>query len=156
MLKSSDIRQALADLIKNKAGLPLKVFFNQVADAGENYAWVRLRPSHKNLGYGYLDRKIRVDIQIVLAPVTGIVRHTDLYDMVDALDAATCDPLKITDRFITVYDADFLIFDNILTYSFVLGFTDCTEDLPVTEEPTFARELYADFKDTKLESKDED
>ena len=150
MIKSSEIRQSIADLIKNKAGLPLKVFFNQVENSAENYAWVRLRPSHRNLSYGYLERKIRVDIQIVLAPVNGIVRHTDLYDMLDKIEVATCEPLKITDRFITIYDGEYIIFDNILTYSFMLDFTDCTEDLPVIDEP-----IYGENLDLKLENKNE-
>ena len=125
MIKSSDIRDALADLIKVKANLPLKVFFNHVNNAADDYVWIRLRPSRKDLGFGSYDRKIRVDFQIVLAPdENGEVRHTRLYDIIDKLDDATCGSVQILDRFITVINAESIIFDGILTYSFVLDFND--------------------------------
>ena len=126
MLQSSNVRDALADLIKVKANLPLKVFFNTVNNAVDNYCWVRLRPKHKNIGYGYLERKLRVDFQIVLSPSNAAqIKHTELLDIIDALDEVTCKPLQIGDRFITIYDTESIIFDNILTYSFTLDFADC-------------------------------
>ena len=130
MLKSLSIRDALADLIKVKAGLNLKVFFNHVSNAAESYVWVRLRPKRTNESFGYLQRKIRVDFQVVLSPNNGAVKHTDLLNIVDVLDEVTCQPLKIGDRFITILDAESIIFDNILTYSFSLDFTDCLSTLP--------------------------
>ena len=125
MIKSSDIRDALSDLIKIKADLPLKVFFNHVNNAAEDYVWIRLRPSRKDLGFGSYDRKIRVDFQIVLAPDENAeIQHTRLYDIIDKLDDATCGAIQILDRFITVVDAESIIFDGILTYSFFLNFND--------------------------------
>ena len=125
MIKSSDIRDALSDLIKIKAGLNLKVFFNHVNNAGGSYVWVRLRPRRTDLGFGSYDRKIRVDFQVVLSPDENAeIKHTRLYDIIDKLDSATCGAVQILDRFITVVDAESIIFDNILTYSFVLDFND--------------------------------
>ena len=127
MIRSSDLREALASLIKIKAGLNLRVFYNHVENCAENYCWVRLRPKHTNESFGIIQRKIRVDFQIVLSPINGQVKHTDLLDIIDKLDEVTCEPLKIGDRFITIYDAESIIFDNILTYSFIVDFTDCVE-----------------------------
>lgn len=129
MLKSSNVRDALADLIKTN--LPLKVFFNTVNNAAYDYCWIRLRPKHKNIGQGYFERRLRVDFQIVLSPNDAAqVKHTDLLDIIDTLDEVTCKPLQIDDRFITIYDAESIIFDNILTYSFELDFADCLSTLP--------------------------
>ena len=125
MIKSSDIRDALSDLIKIKANLPLKVFFNHVNNCSKDYAWIRLRPYRKDLGFGSVDRRIRVDFQIVLVPDENAeIQHTRLYDIIDALDDATCGAIQILDRFITIYDAETIIFDGLLNYSFILDFND--------------------------------
>lgn len=143
MIKSSDLRDALADLIKVKAGLPLKVFFNVVNNCADDYCWVRLRPKRRDEGFGRIQRKIRVDFQIVLSPNDSAqVKHTDLYDIIDILDMATSNAIKITDRYITVVDTETIIFDNILTYSFVLDFTDCVESFfDKINEYDFMKEL---------------
>ena len=127
MIQSENLRDALSDLIKNKACLKLRVFFNHVANSSEDYCWVRLRPNSKNIGQGYLERRIKVDFQIVLAPLNGIVKHTALLDIIDKLDAAIVEPLQVEDRFITIYDAQAIIFDDILTYSFELNFCDAVD-----------------------------
>lgn len=143
MIKSSDLRDALADLIKVKAGLNLKVFFNHVNNCADDYCWVRLRPKRRDEGFGRIQRKIRVDFQIVLSPNDKAeVKHTDLYNIIDALDMATSDAVKITDRYITVTDTETIIFDDILTYSFVLDFTDCVESyFDKLNEYEFMKEL---------------
>lgn len=128
MIKSSDLRDALADLIKVKAGLNLKVFFNHVENCADDYVFVRLRPKQVNESYGRVQRKILVDFQVVLSPNNAAqVKHTDLLDIVDTLDEVTSSPLQIGDRFVTIYDTSSIIFDNVLTYSFELNFTDCIE-----------------------------
>ena len=149
MIKSSELRDALADLIKVKANLPLKVFFNTVNNAADDYVWVRLRPKRRDEGYGYMQRKIRVDFQIVLAPdVNGQVPYTRLYDIIDALDEATCNSIPVADRWLVVLDTETIIFDNILTYSFILDFTDCLSSLPdEIAQAEFMRHLELDFKD---------
>ena len=148
MIKSADLRDAISDLIKVRAGLPLKVFFNHVNNSSESYAWVRLRPKRKDIGGGYIERRIRVDIQIVLAPdENGQVKHTDILDMFDALDEATCNSIPVLDRWLVVYDAETIIFDNIGTYSFMLDFTDCLSTLPPEiSEAEYMQELELDLQ----------
>lgn len=131
MIKSSDLRDALADLIKIRAGLNLKVFFNHVNNCAEDYVWVRLRPKRRDEGFGYMQRTIRVDFQVVLAPdENGEVQHTRLYDIIDALDEVTCNSIPVLDRWLVVLDTETIIFDDILTYTFLLDFTDCLSSLP--------------------------
>lgn len=126
MIKSANLRDALAELIK--ARLPLKVFFNHVNDSSQSYAFVRLRPAMRNENFGYLQRLIRVDIQIVIAPdANGEIKHTDILSCFDELTEAICHPLQVDDRFITINDAESIIFDDIGTFSFVLDFTDCAD-----------------------------
>lgn len=147
MIKSSDLRDALSDLIKIKAGLPLKVFFNHVNNCAQDYCWIRLRPKRRDEGFGYMQRKIRVDIQVVLAPDdNGEIQHTRLYDIIDALDEATCNSIPVLDRWLVVLDTETIIFDDILTCSFVLDFTDCLSTLPPElTEAEFMQWLELDF-----------
>lgn len=142
MIKSREIRDALADLIKIKADLPLKVFFNHVNNSAESYVWIKFIPTRRAEGFGVFQRRIRVIFQVVLAPVNGEVRHTDLYDIAEKLDVAIGDYIQIKDRFITVYDGDARIFDGILTYEFMLDFTDCLDGLSDAERYEFMRELF--------------
>lgn len=126
MIKSEDLRNALATLIKSK--LNLRVFFNHVENCAGDYVWVRLRPKLNNEGYGRIQRRILVDFQVVLSPNDAAqVKHTDLLDIIDTLNVLTSSPLQIGDRFITIYDTNTIIFDSILTFSFELDFTDCIE-----------------------------
>ena len=141
MIKSRDIRDALADLVKVKAKLPLKVFFNHVNNSADDYCWIKLVPARRDEGFGRFQRKIRVIMQVVIAPVGGEVKHTDLYDIVDALDEATCGYIEIGDRFITIYDTEARIFDDILTYEFLLDFTDCIDTASDAERYELMREL---------------
>lgn len=143
MIKFSDIRDALSLLIKKRAGLNLRVFFNHVNNCAEDYAWIRLRPARTDLGFGWLDRNIRVDIQIVLHP-DGFAefKHSDLYEIVDALDVATLHSIKIADRHITILETTSIIFDGILTYSFTLEFSDYYAELSANERAEFMRHLH--------------
>ena len=126
MIKSADLRDAIADLIKSR--LNLKVFFNHVQNCADDYVFVRLRSKQANESFGRVQRKILVDFQVVLSPNNAAqVKHTDLLDIVDTLNEETSYPLQILDRYVTIYDTSSIIFDNILTYSFELNFTDCIE-----------------------------
>lgn len=132
MIKSTDIRDAISDLIKIKAGLNLKVYFNHVLDSSESYAWVRLRPARRDEGHDYFQRRISVDISVVLVPDEyAEIKHTELLDIADALDEATHGYIQILDRNVTIYDTNVHIFDDILHYEFVLEFADY-----VTSQPT--------------------
>ncbi len=143
MVKSSLIRDALSDLIKIKADLPLKVFFNHTNNSGESYAWIKLIPARRDEGFGRFQRKIRVIIQVVLAPDGNAeVKHTDLYDIADKLDEATCGYIQIGDRFITIYETEARIFDDILSYEFLLDFTDCLDTSSDAEKYELMQELH--------------
>lgn len=143
MIRYADIEDALSDLIKVEAGLPLKVFFNHVNDASADYAWVRLRMGRTDLGFGWLERSIRVDISVHLEPkMPGAeIRHSDLLEICDALDVATLHAIPISGRFITVLETSSIIFDDILTYSFKLDFSDYYMSLPAESAAEFMENL---------------
>ena len=142
MIKSKDIRDALSDLVKIKAGLNLRVHFNHVLQADENYCWIQLKPSRVDYGWDYFQRRIRVDIEVVLMPDEfGEVKHSDLYDIADALDEETHSYIQILDRCITINETSARIFDDILHYEFLLDFTDYISTLKPTDEKIFMQEL---------------
>lgn len=138
MITSKQIREALATLIKDKAGLDMPIFFNQVLDTSKSYAFVSLNVKKTDEGYDYFVRRLTVTIQIVLAPMTGVVKHSDLLDICDALDAATHGYVTVADRAVTVYETSANIFDDILTFSFALEFTD---GIAATDEELAAYDL---------------
>ena len=138
MITSKQIREALAALIKVKAGLDMPVYFNQVLSADADYAFVSLNVKKTDEGYDYFVRRLNVDIQIVLAPMTGVVKHSDLLDICDALDAATHGYVTVADRAVTVYETSANIFDDILTYSMELCFCD---EIASTPEETSTYDL---------------
>lgn len=147
MIKFEDIRDGLSDLIKVEAGLPLLVCFNHVNDPEEDYAFVRLRTGRTDLGYGWLERSIHVDISIRLMPdAVGEIRHSTLYEYVDALDAATLHSIPIADRHITILETSSIIFDGVLTYSFRLDFSDYYQALPKREQADFMQELHLNLE----------
>lgn len=156
MLRASDIRDSLAELIKVKARLPLKVFFNHVNNAADDYCWIKLTASQENEGFGVFQRKIRVTIQIVLVPDSnGEIKHTDLYDIADKLSEVTSNYIQIADRYITIYDTNSRIFDDILIYEFMLDFND-GRDKPTDEEfNELMRELYLETDNMKLHVEEE-
>lgn len=130
MITSREIRDALSDLIKVRAGLNLEVYFNHVLNAEKDYVWIQLRPERTDEGWNYTQRRIRIDMQVVLAPMTGEVKHSDLLDIADALDAATHGYIRVADRAITVYDTAAHIFDDVLHYEILLDFTDNIASTP--------------------------
>ena len=147
MITNAEIRDALAVMIKDRAGLNLKVYFNQVVNAEDDYAWIQLKPERVDEGYDYFVRRIRVDINVVLAPKTGIVKHTDLLDIVDALDAATHGYIRIKDRAVTIYETNSHAFDDILHYEFLIEFADTIASLPEElEEYDYGEEMTLDLR----------
>ena len=147
MITNAEIRDALAVMIKNRAELNLEVYYNQVVDAANDYAWIQLTPERTDRGYDYFVRRVQVDINVVLAPKTGIVKHTDLLNVADALDAATHGYTKIKDRAVTIYDTHAHIFDDILHYEFKLEFCDTIASLPEElEEYNYGNELKTDWR----------
>ena len=125
MLTSKDFREALVNLIKNKAKLPYRVHFNHVNKSDESYIWVEIRPRKQSWDNVYFQRTINVDIHVILFPDENAeVKHTDLTAISDALDTAIMPCFQIKDRFITVQEFGSHIFDDVLHYEFTLDFTD--------------------------------
>ena len=143
MIWYADIRDALSDLIKVKAGLPLKVFFNHVNDASESYALVSLRLERRDLGFGWFEHRVRTDIVIHLAPkMPGAeIRASDLYEIAERLDVASLHAIPIADRHITILDTKFVVFDGLGTWSAVLDFSDYYQSLSSEDAATFMEEL---------------
>ena len=128
MITSYEIRDAIAGAIKSHTNL--QVYFNQVHDAAADYAFVSLRSERTDEGLNYFARTVQVDVQVVLAPLTAEVKHTDLLDVADALDAAFHGHIAVADRHITIYDTAAHIFDGVLHYEFKLAFADTIAALP--------------------------
>lgn len=124
MISTKEIFLALSDMIH--AVLPdIYVTADSVQKSDTDYIWIQFNPQRKDEGYGMTRREIRVSMSVVPAPD----EYTETYDsrlleIADALDEATCGYIKILDRYITIYDSDYHIFDNILHYSFILDFAD--------------------------------
>lgn len=175
MIKSSDIRQAIARLIKVDAALPLKVYFARVPDKPKNdYAWVKLRPARRDEGFGMFVRNIRVDIMVSLLPDKNTeISYEKLYDIIDALDEATCGYIRIKEsylaknpdnpeeeiekfeyRYITLYETSSNIFDGILTYSFELNFADYIDKFfkSATEGYEYMKQLCYTINDNEYSS----
>lgn len=147
MISNRQIRDALAVLIKERAGLALKVYFNQVHNAEDDYAWIQLKSERTDEGWNLFVRRVRVDIQVVLAPLTAQVKHTDLLDIADALDEATHGYIRVADRAVTVYETAAHIFDGVLHYEFLLEFADGIQSLPEeVEEYSFGESLAINLK----------
>lgn len=125
MLTAKDFREALVDLIRVKARLPYKVHFNHVNKSNESYVWIELNPQKRSWDSVYFQRIMNVEIHVILFPDTHAeVKHTNLMEISDALDAAIMPCFHIKDRFITVQEFNSHIFDDVLHYEFALDFTD--------------------------------
>lgn len=148
MLRYADIRDGLSVLIKERAGLSnFMVFFNFNSEASGDYVYVRLRPARTDFGFGMMERNIRVDFQIHKAPNGfGEIRASDYYEIIDALDVATLHSIKLGDRYIVVQETSTMIFDNILTYSFVLEFSDYWHELPERDKDELMKHLHLDLE----------
>lgn len=155
MIRHADIRDSLVELIKERAGLStLKVFFNFNANAEGNYVYVRLRPMRTDLGWGDFIRTIRVDFQFHIDPDGwGDICASDYYDIIDALDTATLHSIKIADRYIVVQETSSIIFDNILTYSFQLEFSDYWHELPERDKAELMEYLHLDLNENGRHAK---
>ena len=152
MITSKQIRQALAALIKHKANLPLQVYFDKVENAAQSYVRIALKPMRTDEGFGVFLRRLRVTMAIVLTPIEGKIRHSDLYDIADKLDVATCGYIQIGDRYVTMYDTDVRIFDDILTYEFMLTFADEVDDWEGLSNYDLMQELTLKTADYELKA----
>ena len=136
MISIKDIFESLKEII-TRAVPDLFVTAEPVADSAESYAHIQFRPIRKDLGFGQIEKNLRVDIQVVLSPALAEVPRADLYNISDKFDAAFCGYVPVADRFITLYETDSRIFDGILTYSFILSFSDFIDKFDKFEAENF-------------------
>lgn len=128
LLTATDFRKALVDMIHDKAKIPYDVHFNHVNKSTKSYIWIELRPQKISWDRVYFQRVLGVYIYVILTPDNNAeIKHTDLMDISDKLDAAIMPCLQVEDRFITVQEFSSHIFDDVLHYEFTLDFTDCVE-----------------------------
>ena len=142
MIAANEIRAAISDLLKNKAGFPHEVHFDNVHEASKSYFYVEISERRKTFDPVYYERSLSVDIQLVLLPDQyNRIRRADLYEAEDTLNRTLRPILQIGDRSITVLDTKSHIHDGILHYEFELHFVD---SLP-TPEYDIAEELSLNF-----------
>lgn len=123
MLKAEDFQKALVNLVEKI--LPYNVSFDFVEEPDESYVWIDIKPRKKSWDKVYFQRILEIEIQVILIPDDfGIIKHSELWKIIDKLDAAIMPCIKIKDRFITVQDFKSYIVDDILHYEFALDFTD--------------------------------
>ena len=131
MLKLRDIRDAIATRLKSKYP-GHKVHFDNVELSDAPYFYVEMHPHTTSLDETYSDRRIGIDIQLILAEdECGRICRADLYDAADALDALIRPVLHIADRYITIQDVETTFTDEVLHYIFDLSFTDAFTDAEV-------------------------
>ncbi len=147
MITAADIRAAFVDLIKNKAKIPYDVYFNRVTKSDTSYVWVELQARKTSWDEAYFQRIISVNIHIIPFPNDyAEVKYSELWDISDSLTKAIMPYIKIKDRFITVYDFNSSIVDDVLHYEFEMDFTDYVQNDKYEEaDYEFMENLELDF-----------
>ena len=131
MLALRTIRDAIAIRLKSKYPA-YKVHFDHVKRSDAPYFYVEMYPHASSLDDTYSDRRIGIDIQLVLAEdACGRIHRVDLYDAADTLDALIRPVMQIGDRYITIQDTETTFVDEVLHYIFELLFTDAFTDAEV-------------------------
>ncbi|MBQ7705880.1 MAG: hypothetical protein IJT73_10750 [Selenomonadaceae bacterium] len=149
MISTEDIFFALKDAV-NRAAPNLFVTAEHLQTSKESYAWIQFRQLRIDEGFGMFRRNTRVNIQVVLSPDEFTeIYHSDLYAIADAFDEEFCGYVKVADRFITIYETNAHIFDNILHYEFILDFADYVDKFfkAETEDADFMEDLHIQKKD---------
>jgi len=155
MITAKELRAALVDLVKVKAGLSAyEVHFDNVKEASGSYFYIKVTSRRKTFDQVFYERSLAIDLQLILLP-DGFnrIHRSELYDAVDALDRAVRPVFHVKDRFITVQETRSRIVDGVLHYEFDLDFADY---LPV-EMPPHMETLAVDLSvgNLKLELKEE-
>ncbi len=128
MIALRTIRDAIATKLKSKYPT-YKVHFDHVKRSDAPYFYVQMNPHATSLDDIYSDRRIGIDIQLILKEdACGRVSRANLYDAADILDALMRPVLQIGDRYITILDVETAFTDNVLHYLFDLSFTDAVTD----------------------------
>lgn len=133
MIPMKEIRAALVDLLRNKAGFSYEVHFDHNRESSKSYFYIEISSRRKTVDPVYYDRSLSIDIQLRPLPDKFTrISKSELYDAEDKLDKTIRPVIRILDRFITVQDVNSRIVDGILHYQFNLNFTDY---LPVKVAP---------------------
>ena len=153
MITAKELRAALVDLVKVKAGLSAyEVHFDNVKEASGSYFYIKVTSRRKTFDQVFYERSLAIDLQLILLP-DGFnrIHRSELYDAVDALDRAVRPVFHVKDRFITVQETRSRIVDGVLHYEF-----DFADYLPV-ERPPHMETLAVDLSvgNLKLELKEE-
>ena len=124
-ITAKDIRAAFVELIQGKAQIPYEIHFNHVNKSTASYVWVEFQMKKSSWDAALFQRSIDVDIHVILNPDDyAVVKYTGLWDISDSLTKAIMPCVQIKDRFITVYEFNSHIVDDVLHYEFNLDFTD--------------------------------
>lgn len=131
MISLVNIRDSMASLLKSGFA-DWKVHFDNVERPCAPYFYIELSPRAKSLDDVYSERRIAVNIAVILPQNrAGRVSRKDLFDVADKLDGLIRPVFKVEDRAITIAEANSVIVDDILHYYFELNFVDAVEVAPV-------------------------
>ena len=154
MIAMQEIRAALVQLLKEKAGLPYEVHFNNNQESSKSYFFVEITSRRRTFDRVYYERFLVVDCQLRLLPDKhDRINVGELHAAMDALDMAIAPIFQVRDRYITVLNIRSRIVDDILHYEFDLDFADYQ---PI-DTPPFMENLDMDLsvKNMTLELKEE-
>ena len=152
MVTYKDLRIAIVSLIRQAVTQPLDIHFNHVDKSNKSYVFVEIIASKVSLDAVYYQRTVDIDLQFVMIPPNDItIKRNDLTVIAESLDQILQSSFKVSDRYLTVINSSFHIFDEILHYEFTLNFTDAIDRKVIGDtEAELMREL-----DLKLKQQDE-
>ena len=128
MVTYKDLRIAIVSLIRQAVTQPLDIHFNHVDKSNKSYVFVEVIASKVSLDAVYYQRIIDIDLQFVMIPPNDItIKRNDLMVIAETLDQILQSSFKVSDRYLTVINSNFHIFDEILHYEFTLNFTDAID-----------------------------
>lgn len=128
MVTYKDLRIAIVSLIRQAVTQPLDIHFNHVDKSNKSYVFVEVIASKVSLDAVYYQRTIDIDLQFVMIPPNDItIKRNDLMVIAETLDQILQSSFKVSDRYLTVINSNFHIFDEILHYEFTLNFTDAID-----------------------------
>lgn len=131
---------------------PLDIHFNHVDKSNKSYVFIEIIASKVSLDAVYYQRTIDIDLQFVMIPPEDLtIKRNDLMVIAETLDQILQSSFKVSDRYLTVINSNFYIFDEILHYEFTLNFTDAVVRKVIGDtEAELMREL-----DLKLKQQEE-
>ena len=126
----TNIKSAIAEKLKNNfPDIPVYAAEIQEGQQTPSYFCVYVLPiSQQKQGLYWRDKKVSVSI-VYFPPrkPDGTVEYLKLTEMADQLENLFDINIKITDRFIEIYDAKYDVMENTLEYSFTLMYTETVQ-----------------------------